>query len=151
MDIKITKARKSDVHEILRLIDELAEFEKLTPPDEKAKKHLVNDAFGKKPAYHVILAKIDRKTIGYAFYFYTYSSFLARKTLYLEDIYISIEYRRLGTGKLLFNKLIDIARKKGCGRMEWCVLEWNKNAIDFYEKLGAKELKEWKYYRLSLE
>jgi GNAT superfamily N-acetyltransferase len=150
MKIKITKANKTDTADILHLIYELAEFEKLSSPDANARKRLINDGFGKKPLFHVLLSKIDGKAIGYAFYFFAYSSFLAKKTLYLEDIFISQKYRNLGAGKLLFDELVKIARKNKCGRMEWCVLNWNKNAIRFYEKLGAKELKEWKYYRLSL-
>jgi len=150
MIIKITGAKKSDTKDILLLINELADYEHLNPPDPDARKRLIKDAFGKKPLYYLLLAKTDGKTIGYAIYFYTYSSFLAKRTLYLEDIYISSEFRKLGTGKLLFDELVKIARKKSCGRMEWCVLNWNSNAIRFYDKLGAKALKEWIYYRLSL-
>ena len=151
MKIKIHKAKKSDSKEILRLINELAGFEKLAPPDSKAKKRLINDAFGKKPLYYVLLAKDGEKSVGYAFYFFTYSSFLARKTLYLEDIFISENRRKLGIGKMFFDELIKIAMKNKCGRMEWCVLDWNVNAIKFYEKLGAKQLQEWLYYRMSFE
>lgn len=151
MKIKIHKAKKSDSKEILRLINELAGFEKLAPPDPKANKRLINDAFGKKPLYSVLLAKDGEKSVGYAFYFFTYSSFLARKTLYLEDIFISENRRKLGIGKMFFDELIKIAKKNKCGRMEWCVLDWNVNAIKFYEKLGAKQLQEWLYYRMSFE
>ncbi len=151
MKIKVHKAKKSDSKEILMLIDELAEFEKLTPPDSKAKKRLINDAFGKKPLYYVLLAKDGDKPVGYAFYFFTYSSFRARKTLYLEDIFISESFRKLGIGKILFEELIKIAKRNKCGRMEWCVLDWNVKAINFYDKLGAKQLKEWLYYRMSFD
>lgn len=150
MNIKIVKANKIDANDLLRLIHELAEFEKLSSPDVNAGKRLVKDAFGERPLFYVLMSKIDGIAIGYAFYFFTYSSFLARKTLYLEDIFISQQYRNLGAGKLLFDELVNIARKNKCGRMEWCVLNWNKNAIRFYKKLGAKKMKEWKYYRLSL-
>lgn len=149
MKIIVYKAKKSDSKEILMLIDELAEFEKLMPPDLKAKKRLINDAFCKKPLFYVLLAKNGDKSVGYAFYFFTYSSFLARKTLYLEDIFISESCRKLGIGKMLFEELIKIAKKHKCGRMEWCVLDWNVNAIKFYDKLGAKQLREWLYYRMS--
>jgi GNAT superfamily N-acetyltransferase len=151
MKIKVHKAKKSDSKEILRLINELAEFEKLAPPDSKAKKRLINDAFGNKPLYYVLLAKDGNKSIGYAFYFFTYSSFRARKTLYLEDIFISESFRKLGIGKMLFQELKKIAKKNKCGRMEWCVLDWNVKAINFYDKLGAKQLKEWLYYRMSFD
>lgn len=150
MKVKIVKAKKADSNEILRLINELAYFEKLEPPDTKAKKRLIKDAFGKNPLFKVLLAKKGNKAVGYAFYFFTYSSFLAKKTLYLEDIFITESVRKLGIGNLLFDELVKIAKKNKCGRMEWCVLDWNYNAIRFYEKLGANQLKEWLYYRMNL-
>jgi len=149
MKIKIKKAERKDKKDILMLIDELAKYEKLPPPDEKAKKRLIKDAFGKKPSFKVLLAKVNGEAIGYAFYFFTYSSFLARKTLYLEDIFISEKFRKFGAGKFLIEELIRISQKNKCGRMEWCVLDWNTNAINFYEKLGARQLKNWLYYRIS--
>lgn len=146
--IKIRKAKKKDSEEILRLINELAEFEKLIPPDRKARKRLIKDAFSRNPPFRILLAETEGKLIGYAFYLYTYSSFLARKTLYLEDIFISEKFRNLGAGKMFFNELTKLARKNKCGRMEWVVLDWNVNAIRFYDNLGANELKEWKTYRM---
>src|SRR5690349_2793509 len=151
MNVKIRKAKKQDFESVFRLINELAEFEKLTPPDSKAKKRLIKDAFGKKPAYKLLVAEFDKDIVGYAFYFFSYSSFLAKKTLYLEDIFVTEQKRKLGIGKLFFEKLTQIAEKENCGRMEWCVLDWNKKAIDFYNKLGARPLNEWIYYRMSVE
>jgi GNAT superfamily N-acetyltransferase len=151
MNIKVFKARKKNSKDIIKLINELAQFEKLEPPDGKAKKRLIKDAFGKNPLFYVIAARDEKNIVAYAFYFFTYSSFLARKTLYLEDIFISENYRGRGIGKILMNELIKIAKKQRCGRMEWCVLNWNINAINFYEKLGAKELKDWNYYRLETD
>lgn len=145
--IKIRKAKKSDKKDILRLVNELAEFEKLSPPDKMAQSRLIRDAFSSNPPYRILLADYKGQTAGYSFYFFTYSSFLARKSLYLEDIYVSEKYRNLGIGKLFFEKLIRIAEKNKCGRMEWVVLDWNVNAIKFYEKLDAFELKEWKTFR----
>ncbi len=139
-----------DASEILRLIRELADFEKLDPPDSNAQKRLIDDAFSKTPPFKVLLAEFGDRAVGYAFYFFSYSSFLAKKTLYLEDIYISNDFRGLGIGKQLINHLQKIASDNNCGRMEWVVLDWNKSAIDFYEKLGARELKEWKTYRLVI-
>jgi len=149
MKIEIIKSTKKDFKDILKLINELAKFEKLEPPNSKACNRLKRDAFGRKPKFRVLLAKTNDEAVGYAIYFFTYSSFLARETLYLEDIFISENYRKLGIGKLLFNELISIAKKNKCGRMEWCVLDWNTNAIKFYEKLEAKHLREWLYYRIS--
>ena len=148
--LKIRKATRSDFEDIFKLICELAEYEKLPPPDKNARKRLFRDAFSKKPLYKILIAENKKVIIGYAFYYFTYSSFLASKTLYLEDIYVVPEFRFKGIGKLFLNKLTDIAKKKQCGRMEWCVLNWNKPAIRFYEKLGAKPLNEWTYYRLTL-
>jgi GNAT superfamily N-acetyltransferase len=150
MNISIRKAQRKDAEQILGLINELAEFEKLPPPNAGARKRLIKDAFGKKPLFNLLVAKLGEKTVGYAFYFFTYSSFLARKSLYLEDIYVSRETRNIGAGALLFKELVKIAGNNKCGRIEWCVLRWNKKAINFYKKFGAKELKEWKYYRISL-
>jgi GNAT superfamily N-acetyltransferase len=150
MKIRIRKAVKKDSVSILELIKELAKFEKLEPPDKKAQKRIINDAFGKKPYYYILLAQAGKEVLGYAFYFYTYSSFLARRTLYLEDIFITERKRNKGIGKLFFKELLKIAKKEKCGRMEWCVLDWNKNAIEFYNKLGAKPLNEWIYYRKIL-
>ncbi|MGH2575732.1 MAG: GNAT family N-acetyltransferase [Ignavibacteria bacterium] len=147
MEIKIRKAKKTDTRDIIKLIIELAEFERLPPPDIKARKRLMDDAFGKNPSFNILAAENKDKIVGYAFYFFTYSSFLARKTLYLEDIFITENYRNKGVGKLFFNELLKIATKNKCGRMEWAVLDWNVNAIKFYDNLGAKELKDWKYYR----
>lgn len=149
MNTKIRKARKTDFNYIIRLIKELAEFEKLDPPGPKAEKQLFKDAFGRNPAFRILVAEHEREITGYAFYFFTYSSFLAKKTLYLEDIFITESGRRLGIGKLFFGELKKIAQKEKCGRMEWCVLDWNKNAIDFYNKLGASPLSNWIYYRLK--
>lgn len=148
--IKIRKAVKSDAENIVKLIFELADFEDLEPPDIKGQKRLIKDAFSKNPPFNIILAEINNEIAGYSFYFFTYSSFLAKKSLYLEDIFITENQRSKGIGKLFFNELLKIAEKNNCGRMEWAVLDWNEKAIKFYDKLGAKELKEWKIYRMTL-
>ncbi len=150
MNIKIRKASRKDSRDIIRLITELADFEKLAPPDKKATGNLIKDIYRKNSPIKVLVAECGKELIGYAFYFFTYSTFLAKKTLYLEDIYISKSYRGEGIGKIFYNRLLQEAKKNKCGRMEWHVLDWNKNAIRFYEKLGAKELKEWKYFRVNL-
>ena len=150
-NVTIRDASYDDSKEIIRLIIELADFEKLEPPDEDARKRLINDAFGASPYFSVMIAESDKKAIGYAFYFYTYSSFLAKRTLYLEDIYITNEFRGRGIGKQFMAKLKEKAIEEKCGRMEWVVLDWNINAIRFYEKLGARELKEWKTFRMEFK
>lgn len=149
MKIEIIKPAKNLSKEILYLVDELAKYEKLKLPTASAKKRLLNDIFSKKPLINVLLAKADNKYIGYAFYFFSYSSFLAKPTLYLEDVFILEEYRRVGAGKLFFKELNKIAKGKKCGRIEFIVLDWNKSAISFYNKLGIKELEGWKFFRKS--
>lgn len=147
---KIRNAKKTDTKKIIKLIKELAVFEKLALPDKQAAKRLVRDAFSKNSPFQLLAIEHDNKIAGYVIYFFTYSSFLAKRSLYLEDIFISEKYRNKGIGKLVFKKLIKIAKKYECGRLEWIVLDWNQNAIKFYDKLGAQHLHDWKTYRISL-
>ncbi len=151
LEIKIRKAITSDSDSLLSLIDALADYEKLERPDNKARKRLKEDAFGALPKINVLLAEFEGSIVGYAIYFFTYSSFLAKSTLYLEDIFVLPEYRSKGIGKLLFKHCARVALEMGCGRMEWQVLDWNKLAIDFYIKSGAKHMKEWFSFRFNRE
>ena len=149
--MRIRKAVKKDSKEILRLIKELADFEKLSPPDKSAQRRLLSAAFSDNPKINILVAEEKGKLIAYAIYMFLFSSFLAKPTLYLEDIYISNDYRRSGIGRKIFDKLIAIAKNKKCGRLELMVLGWNKNAIAFYEKYKARHLNEWKYYRMEIK
>ena len=149
--ITIRKAVKADGEVLCDLIDALADYEKLKRPDEDARKRFINDAFGNNPKITAWLAEINEKAVAYAITLYTYSSFLALPTLYLEDIFVLPEYRSCGVGKSLFMHIVRLAFDEGCGRMEWQVLDWNQLAIDFYEKIGAKQMKEWLTYRLDRE
>jgi GNAT superfamily N-acetyltransferase len=144
----VRKASKKDAKAIVDLIIGLAEFERLEPPDPKAKERLARDIFDKK-LVEVLVASIGSRLVGYALYFYTYSSFLARPTLYLEDIFVNEENRQEGVGKSLFTKCVEEASRHGCGRMEWQVLTWNRKAMRFYDKLGAKKIGDHRLYRLS--
>ncbi len=148
--IKIRKIKKQDAKQLLNLIAELAEFEKLSPPSATAQKKLINDIFRRNSLLKVLVAEYEKKLIAYAFYFFTYSTFLAKPTLYLEDIYITPEFRKCGLGTCIFNKLLNIAKRKNCGRIEFIVLSWNKNALKFYQKFRAKELNDWKFMRINL-
>jgi len=150
MEIKIRKAVRTDSKEIIKLILELAKFEKLTPPNEAGQKRLLDDAFSDSPPFRILVAEQDNKILGYVFYLFTYSSFEAKRTLYLEDIFISESHRKKGIGKLFMDELIKIAEDSDCQRMEWAVLDWNVNALKFYDNLGARELKEWKYFRMEV-
>jgi GNAT superfamily N-acetyltransferase len=148
-DIIIQQAVKADGKEFLSLIDALAHFEKLKNPTRDAKKRLFHDAFGKHKRFDVFLAFVAGKVVGYAIIFETYSSFLALPTLYLEDIFVLPDYRKHRVGLELFRRCLVEAQRRGCGRMEWMVLDWNVNARRFYDKLGACQLKQWLPYRLE--
>jgi len=147
--IAIRKATASDADLLISLILGLAEFEKLEPPDKAAQQRLVADAFGPHPRFEVFLAEVDTKAAGYAFTFETYSTFLALPTLYLEDLFVLPEFRGKRVGYALMLFLAREAVKRGCGRMEWTVLDWNRHAIEFYNRLGGQHLEEWYYYRFD--
>jgi ribosomal protein S18 acetylase RimI-like enzyme len=143
----IRKVTAETFDEFLALIDKLAEYEKLVPPDGNAKKRLRIDCLKDKPKYEAYVGKIGNKCVSYVIYFFTYSSFLALPTLFIEDIFVLGDYRRQGIGKKMFDHCRKIAKRKGCGRIEFIVLKWNKLAQAFYEKNKAKRLG-WYFYRL---
>jgi GNAT superfamily N-acetyltransferase len=150
MTVVIRRAGTRDAKSFLNLVKALADFEKLEPPSPSATRRLIRDAFlGKENKFNLLLAFSDRKPVAYALYFFTYSSFLAKPTLYLEDIFVLEEFREKGIGRKLFLQLVREAKRVGCGRMEWVVLSWNKKAIRFYERMGARRLTDWHYYRLD--
>lgn len=155
LPVKVRLATAEDGPTILRLIHALADFEQLPPPDEAAQQRLLNDAFGPRPRFEIFLAEVQAEKVasaqvaGYAFIFETYSTFLARPTLYLEDLFVLSEYRSQKVGLALFRFCVEQARQRGCGRMEWTVLDWNENAIRFYQKLGGRHMNEWQLYRLT--
>ena len=146
--VVIRKGTMADTAGFLKLVLGLAEFEHLDPPSAAGRKRLIDDVFNKKRANLLVAAEAGG-LIGYALYFYNYSSFVARQTLYLEDLFVLKSHRKEGIGFRLFRRCVEEAQRAGCGRMEWAVLTWNKKAIAFYEKLGAKPLEDWKVYRLE--
>ena len=146
--IAVRKATRKDTGTFLSLLRALAKFEHLDPPSKAGERRLVEDIFKKKRIF-LLLGFVGNEPASYALYFFTYSSFLARPTLYLEDLFVSPKFRGQKVGTCMFKELVKIAKKERCGRIEWSVLTWNKNAIKFYEKLGAKRLKEWYFYRLD--
>jgi GNAT superfamily N-acetyltransferase len=146
----VRKAVASDEPAILALVDALADYEKLARPTADARARLMRDMFGPRPRIDCFLAFADGYPVGYAIVLETYSSFLARPTLYLEDLFILDEYRKRGVGRALFDTALDEAKRRGCGRMEWTVLDWNQLAIDFYRKVGGTHMAEWQLYRISL-
>jgi GNAT superfamily N-acetyltransferase len=147
--LTIRYALKKDGPIFLSLIDALADFEKLKRPTRAARTRLLRDAFGKRKRFDALLAFEGPNAAGYAIFFETYSSFLALPTLYLEDIFILPGHRTHGIGRKLFTRCVAEAKRLGCGRMEWVVLDWNRNAIRFYDHLGARQMKEWLPYRLE--
>lgn len=146
--VVVRQARRSDSATFLKLLAELAKFEKLPLPSGSAMQRIVKDIFDRR-TLHLLVADRDGELVGYALYFFSYSSFLARPTLYLEDLFVLGSERGAKVGSLLFAKCIDVARARECGRMEWSVLNWNRRAITFYEKLGARRLEEWSTFRLE--
>jgi GNAT superfamily N-acetyltransferase len=146
----IKKVNSENFGDFLFLVDKLAEYEGLSPPDEEAKGRLRKDCLSDKPKYEAFIGKVGEKYASYVIYFFTYSSFLALPTLFLEDVFVLEEYRRQGMGKKMFDFLKETAKREGCGRIEFTVLKWNKSAQEFYEKNKARRL-EWYLYRLANE
>ncbi len=151
MPIAVRRATPADAEVLLGLIDALADYEKLARPDAAARERLVNDAFSDPARIETFLVELDRRVVGYALVFETYSSFLARPTLYLEDVFVLPQHRRGGVGREVMRQLAREAVRRGCGRMEWQVLTWNEPAIGFYDKLGARRMDDWVAYRLGAE
>jgi GNAT superfamily N-acetyltransferase len=146
--IEVRKVTPADAPALLALIDALADYEKLDPPDDAAKARLIADLFSERPRVESHLAFVDGRPVGYTFIFETYSTFLALPTLFLEDLFVLPEFRSQKVGSALFRAVIAEADRRGCGRVEWSVLDWNQLAIDFYQRYGARHLKEWHSYRL---
>jgi GNAT superfamily N-acetyltransferase len=148
---QVRPLRPSDVGRLLELIDGLADYEKLPRPDPAARQRLAEDAIADPPRFRTFLVEVDETVIGYAIYFFTYSSFRAQPSLYLEDIFVLPERRGIGAGLALFQACAAEAVRYGCGRMEWQVLSWNEPSIRFYERLGARHLDAWLPFRLDDE
>lgn len=147
-DITFRYATKNDTKLILKFIKELAEYEKLLD-QVVATEELIDEWMFEKQKIEVIFALKDNKEIGYALFFHNFSTFLGRGGIYVEDLYVSPEYRGMGYGKSLLKELSRIAVQRGCGRLEWVCLDWNKPSIDFYLSLGAKQMSEWTIYRVE--
>ena len=150
-NIRIRKAEPADVKTILNLIKELAEYEKLSDKVTATEDKLIDTVFGKDKFVEVWLAEINDEPAGQVLFFRNYSTFLANAGFYIEDLYVRPQFRGKGIGKKLLNKVIELAREKNYGRVEWCVLNWNKPAIDFYKKMGAAAMDEWTTFRLTEE
>jgi len=141
-------AAEEDCGTILRFIKELAEYENMSD-DVIATEELLKEWIFEKKRAEVILPCEDGKPVGYALFFHNFSTFLGRAGIYLEDLCIMPEYRGKGYGKATLKKLAQITVERGCGRLEWCCLDWNQPSIDFYLSLGAQALDEWTTYRVT--
>jgi GNAT superfamily N-acetyltransferase len=148
---EIRTARAEDVPIILQLIRDLATYERAPNEVTATEEQLVEVLFGPRPSAEVMLAFEEDTAVGFAVFFHNFSTWLGRPGLYLEDLFVKPEVRGKGYGRALLVHLAKIARERGCGRMEWAVLDWNDPAIQFYRKLGAKPLDEWTVFRLTGE
>ena len=149
MALTIRSATAADVPLILRFIRGLAEYERLLDECVATEELLHASLFGPRPDAEVVIASLDGAPTGFALFFHSYSTFLARRGLYLEDLFVFPEFRGRGVGKALLRHLARLAVDRGCGRFEWAVLDWNESAIEFYESLGAVPMGDWITYRLT--
>ena len=148
----IAPAQPADVPDLHDLIRELAEYERLTRLCVSTPADLDAALFGARPAAEALIARLDadsQETAGFALFFHTYSTFLGRRSLWLEDLYVRPRFRGAGLGRRLLTSLAAIARTRGCGRFEWVVLDWNRSAVGFYESLGAQVLPDWRIARVT--
>ena len=150
MSLGFRTAQRNDVGLILQFIRELADYEKMLSEVVADEATLEEWIFDKQKA-EVIFALEGEKEVGFALYFHNFSTFLGRAGIYLEDLYVKPEYRGKGYGKAILKKLASIAVERGCGRLEWWCLDWNKPSIDFYRSLGAEPMDDWTVYRIAGE
>jgi GNAT superfamily N-acetyltransferase len=148
-DLEIRKATVADATLILDFVRQLAVYEKTESEVKATIDDLKNTLFSEDSNTHAVICSLAEKPVGFAVYFYNYSTWLGKKGLYLEDIYVNPQYRKQGIGKQLFNYLARTAVDNDCGRFEWSVLNWNEPAIKFYESIGAQLQSEWVIYRLT--
>lgn len=156
MSVRVRVAEKNDINTLVTLITALADYEELPPPTSEAVERLASDGWGANPRFSAWLGEVEEpngtfRAVGYAITFFTYSTFLCKPTLYLEDIFVLPDFRGKGVGSLMFSRLEAEAVAQGCGRMEWVVLDWNVSAQEFYQRRGAEFLKEWQVYRITFD
>ena len=147
----IRPALASDVESLITLIRELAVYERLEHVAKATPESLIQHMFGPIPYAEALVAEDADHLVGFALYFHTFSTFRGQPGIYLEDLFVRPEFRGRGIGKALLQRLASIAGERGCGRLEWAVLNWNKPAIGFYRRLGAKPMNEWTVYRMDGE
>ena len=143
-------ATREDAPIILNFIKGIAEYEKLSDEVITTNEDLIEALFNRKIG-KVIFLLLDNKEIGFALYFYNFSTFTGKIGIHLEDFFIYEEYRNRGYGKLLFKEVVKVAKEENCYRLEWACLKWNVPSLGFYHSLNAKELDEWTYFRLTID
>ena len=148
-EISIRPGTPEDVDAILGFIRALAEYEKLEHLVAATEEKLRETLFGERAFAETLIASIGGTAAGYSLFFHNYSTFLAKPGMYVEDVFVLPEYRRHGIGRALFKALAATALERGCGRLEWSVLDWNAPAIDFYQKLGAEVMPDWRMTRMT--
>jgi GNAT superfamily N-acetyltransferase len=151
MTLKIEPATESDLPAIVRLVRQLARYEKLEHAMVASQDDFRQALFGDERHAHALMAFADDAPVGFALYFYNFSTFVGRRGIYLEDIFVEPEHRGRGIGSGLLKRLAKIAKEQNCGRLEWSVLTWNQPSIDFYHRLGAVTLDDWRIFRLHGE
>ena len=149
MAITLRAATPADTSLIVELIRGLAEYEKLAHECVATEERIRETLFGPKPQAEVVIAFLDNDAAGFALFFQNYSTFLARRGIYLEDLFVFPRFRGHGVGKALLKHLAKVAVERDCGRFEWSVLDWNESAIGFYKSLGAIPMDGWTTYRLT--
>jgi GNAT superfamily N-acetyltransferase len=149
MRLEIKEATKDDIPLILRFIRALAEYEKMLDKVVATEEILREELFGARPAAEVVIAYADDEPAGFALFFHNFSTFLGRRGIYLEDLYVTPEARGKGIGQALLAYLAKLAEERNCGRLEWWVLDWNEPAIRFYKSLGAMPMDEWTVFRVT--
>jgi GNAT superfamily N-acetyltransferase len=150
-ELEIRPGTEVDVPLILSLIRELAEYERLSHEVVATEEMLRDSLFGERRVAEVLLGHLDGEPAGFALFFHSFSTFLGRPGIYLEDLYVKPEFRGEGVGRALLVHLARLARDRGCGRLEWSVLDWNEPAIGFYRRLGASPVSGWTVYRVTGE
>ncbi|MCW8126661.1 GNAT family N-acetyltransferase [Microbulbifer halophilus] len=148
-ELSIREANVADAALILRFVRELAVYEKAEHEVRATEQMIAESIVGETSTTHALICERDGEPIGFAVYFFNYSTWLGKNGLYLEDLYVTPDARGSGAGKALLRQLAKIAVERDCGRFEWSVLDWNRPAIDFYESLGAEPQSEWIGYRLT--
>ena len=150
-ELEIRAATEEDVPLILSLIKELAEYERLSHEVVATEEVLRDSLFGERPVAEVLIGQLGDEPVGFALFFHNFSTFLGKPGIYLEDLYVRPEFRGAGIGRALLVHLARLARERGCGRLEWSVLDWNEPAIGFYKKIGASPVSGWTVYRVTGE